>query len=144
VKSVNRESSNRQSFTIHAFHGLTPTLLCVALLLWRPLDFAIELPMALPSLGMRGAVGAIELLFHAAVAAIAVAAVRAIWGGMPAGVLLACIALIASAVASVQSLNWSALPRQTAPGEALPLSIGAVLHASAWLLYLRMTNRGHR
>jgi hypothetical protein len=116
-------------------------LLCLALLLWRPLDFALELSMALPSLEMRGPVGAIELLFHAAVAAIAVGAVRAIWGGMPAGLLLARIALISSAVASVQSLNWSVLPRQTAPGEALPLSIGAVLHASAWLLYLRTISR---
>jgi hypothetical protein len=119
-------------------------LLCLALLLWRPLDFAIELSIALPSLGMRGALGAIELLFHAAVAVIAVAAVRAIWGGTPAGFMLARIALITSAVASVQSLNWSVLPRQTAPGEALPLSIGAVLHAGAWILYLWIISRGHR
>jgi len=90
---------------------------------------------------MRGAVGAIELLFHGAVAAVAVAAVRAIWGGMPAAFMLGRIALIASAVASVQSLNWSVLPRQTAPGEALPLSIGAVLHAATWLVYLRIISR---
>jgi hypothetical protein len=112
-------------------------LLCLALLLWRPLDFAIELPTTLPSLGMRGPVGAIELLFHAAVAALAVAAVRALWGGMPAAPLLARVALVASATAAVQSLNWSVLPRQTAPGESLPLSIIAIVHAGLWLVYLR-------
>jgi hypothetical protein len=120
------------------------TLFCAALLLWRPLDFAIELPATLPSLGMRGWPGTMELLFHAGVAAIAVAAVRAIWGGMPAGLTLARIAVVLSAGSSIQSLNWSVLPRQTPPGQALPMSILSLLHAGGWLLYLWAINRGRR
>jgi hypothetical protein len=111
-------------------------LLCATLLLWRPLDFAIELPTTLPSLGLRGAFGIIELLFHGAVAAVAVAAVRALSGKMPAGLSLARVALAMSAVASVQSQYSSVLPHQTMPGDKLPLAILSVLVAAIWLLYL--------
>jgi len=116
-------------------------LLCVMLLLWRPLDFATELAAALPSLGMRGAVGAIELLAHGGVAALSVAAVRALGAAVPAGPRLATAALIASAVATVQSLYWSVLPHQTMPGDRLPLAILAVAHAAAWLVYLNRSRR---
>ena len=112
-------------------------LLCLILLFWRPLNLAIELTTALPSLAMRGPVAIVELLFHAAVAAIAVAAVHAIWSRLPSAMLLARVALVGSAIAAVQGLNWSVLPHQTAPGESLPLSVLAVLHAGIWLAYLR-------
>ena len=39
-------------------------LLCVTLLVWRPLDFAIEFPSTLSSLGRRGLPAMMELLFH--------------------------------------------------------------------------------
>jgi len=116
-------------------------LLSVVLLAWRPLDFVVELAATLPSLGMRGAVGAIELLAHGGVAGLSVAAVRALGTAVAAGPRLAAAALIASAVATVQSLYWSVLPHQTMPGERLPVAILAVAHAGAWLLYLRRSRR---
>lgn len=112
-------------------------LLCATLLLWRPLDFAIELPSTFPSIGLRGVPGAIELVVHGLVAALAVAAVRALSGETPAALFLARAALIASAVASVQSHYWSVLPHQTMPGDKLPLAILSVVVAAAWLVYLR-------
>ena len=112
-------------------------LLCATLLVWRPLDFAIELPSTLSSLGLRGVPGAIELLFHGAVAALAVAAVRALSNEMPSGLLLARAALAASAVATVQSFYWSVLPHQTMPGDKLPLATLGVVVAGTWLVYLR-------
>ena len=112
-------------------------LLCATLLLWRPLDFLVELLATLPSLGMRGVAGAIELLFHGSVAALAAAAVRALSNAMPAGLLLARAALVASAVATVQSHYWSVLPHQTMPGDKLPLAILSVVVAAGWLIYLR-------
>lgn len=112
-------------------------LLCATLLVWRPLDFAIEFPSTLPSLGLRGMPGLIELIFHGAVAALAVAAVRALSSAMPAGLFLTRGALVASAAASVQSLYWSVLPHQTMPGDKLPLAILSVVVASVWLFYLR-------
>ncbi len=116
-------------------------LLCVALFLWRPLDFAMELLRTLPSVGMRGARGAIELLFHGVVAAIAMAAIRALWAEVPAARRLAAVAVVASAVASVQSLYWSVLPRQTMPGDEHVLAIFAIVHAVFWLVYLKTSRR---
>lgn len=111
-------------------------LLCATLLLWRPLDFAFEFPSTLSSLGVRGAAGVLELLFHGAVAALAVAAARALSNRMPSGPLLARVALVASAAASVQSFYWSVLPHQTMPGDRLPLAIFSAVVAAVWLGYL--------
>jgi hypothetical protein len=111
------------------------------LLVWRPLDFAQELPMTIGSLGMRGIVGLAELVFHGAAAAVAVAAVRAIWSAMPAWMVLARFALVLSALATVQSLNWSMLPHQTTPGAKFPLTILAIVHAAVWLVYLQYYSR---
>ena len=112
-------------------------LLCATLLVWRPLDFAAEFLSTLPSLGQRGAAGVVEILVHGAVAALAVAAVRALSNGMPSGLLLARAALVASAAATVQSFYWSVLPHQTMPGDKLPLAILGVVVAGGWLVYLR-------
>jgi hypothetical protein len=111
--------------------------LCATLLLWRPLDFVIELPSTLPSLGQRGAAGVVELLFHGGVAALAVAAVRALANALPSALLLARAALVSSAAATVQSFYWSVLPHQTMPGDRLPLATLGVVVAGAWLIYLR-------
>jgi hypothetical protein len=48
--------------------------------------------------------GAIELLFHGAVAALAVAAAQAFWNERPSGRILAAVALIGAKAATVQSL----------------------------------------
>lgn len=118
-------------------------LLCVALLIWRPLNFAIELPATLPSLPVRGPLALIEMIFHATIAVLAVAAARAIWGHMASALAMARLALLGSAAASIQSLNWSVLPSQTAPGEPVPYSILAALHAGLWLFYLQRFSRRH-
>ena len=112
-------------------------LLCATLLAWRPLDFAIEFLSTLPSLGQRGAAGIVEVLFHGGVAALAVAAVRALSNAMPSGLLLSRAALVLSAAATIQSFYWSVLPHQTMPGDKLPLSILGVVVAGGWLVYLR-------
>ena len=92
-------------------------------------------------MGQRGAAGVIELLFHGAVAALAVAAVRALSNAMPSGPLLARAALAASAVATIQSHYWSVLPHQTMPGDKLPLAILGVVVAGGWLVYLRRSEQ---
>jgi hypothetical protein len=116
-------------------------VLCAVLLLWRPFDFVFELLQSLPSLGMRGAPGAIELLFHGLVAAISVAAVRALSSRLPGAPALAAVALIGSAAATVQTLYWSALPHQTIPGTEALLSTIAVVHAAIWLIYLKRSRQ---
>jgi hypothetical protein len=116
-------------------------VLCVVLFGWWPIGFAVELAQTLPTIEMRGAAGVIELIFHGAVAALAMAAVRALWAALPPARGLAVAALIASAIASVQSLYWSVLPHQTKPGDELPLAIFTVIHACAWLVYLQRSRR---
>src|SRR5262245_52408274 len=94
-------------------------LLCALLVLGRPLGFALELANTLPSIEMRGTLGLLELAFHGGVAAIAMAAARALWIESPAAPRLASVAVIASAIVNVQSLYWSVLPQQVAPGDEL-------------------------
>jgi hypothetical protein len=111
-------------------------LLCATLLLWRPLDFAIEFPSTLPSIGQRGLAGALELLLHGAVAALAVAAIRSLLNDLPSARGLSAAALIASALTTIQSHYWSVLPHQTMPGDRLPLVATGVVVAVLWLIYL--------
>ena len=119
-------------------------LLCATLLAWRPLDFLVEAPSTLPSIGQRGAVGIIELVIHGAVAALAVAAVRALSNALPSALLLTRAALVASAAATVQSFYWSVLPHQTMPSDKLPLAALGIVVASVWLIYLRNKEVGGR
>jgi hypothetical protein len=112
-------------------------LLCAALVLWRPLDFVFELTTTLSSLGRRGPLGILEVLWHGGVAATAVAAAQALWAESPAGARLAAIAVTLSAAASVQSLYWSVLPHQTMPGDERILAALSIAHATFWLVYLR-------
>ena len=116
-------------------------LLSVLLILWRPLDYAVELPQSLSTMGMRGVPGAIELLFHGIVAAISVAAAIALWNERSSGPALASVALIGSAAATVQTLYWTALPHQTVPGSERLISAVAIGHAAIWLLYLSRSRR---
>src|SRR5262245_19388733 len=117
------------------------TVLCAVLILWRPFDLVFELPQSLPSMGMRGAPGIIELLFHGLVAAISVAAARALWSGLPVAPALAAVALVGSAAATVQTLHCTALPHQTVPGTENLLSAIAIAHAAIWLIYLKRSKR---
>jgi uncharacterized protein DUF2569 len=115
--------------------------LCVFLFVWEPRKFAGELGASLGTMSMRGPGAVVELLAHAAVAALAVAAAWALWIGNPRAPALAVVALAASAVTAVQSLYWSWLPGHTMPGDHLPLALVAVAHAAAWIAYLRISRR---
>jgi uncharacterized protein DUF2569 len=115
--------------------------LCVFLFVWEPRKFAGELGASLGTMSMRGPGAVVELLAHAAVAALAVAAAWALWIGNPRAPAIAVVALAASAVTAVQSLYWSWLPGHTMPGDHLPLAFVAVAHAAAWIAYLRISRR---
>jgi hypothetical protein len=116
-------------------------LLSVFLFVWEPLRFANELTGAMGTLAMRGGPGAVELVVHATIAAIGVAAAWGLWIRNPRAPMLASIAVAASALATVQSLYWSYLPGNAVPGEGLPLSIVAIAHAAGWIAYLRYSRR---
>jgi hypothetical protein len=116
-------------------------LLCAYLGVWRPMTMASEVSATLGSLGMRGPAGVSELSVHAAVTAFAVAAGWGLWIGNPKAPVFAEMALVACALASVQSLYWTRLPSDTMPGDRLPLAIVAIAHAAGWMSYLRKSRR---
>jgi hypothetical protein len=116
-------------------------LLCAVLLVWPPLTFAVEAASTLPTLGMRGVVGGLELAAHGIVAAVSVAAGWSLWQGGPAGPMLARVAIAAGGVAGVQSLYWSVLPSNVFPSDRLALAALMLAHACAWLVYLQRSKR---
>ena len=114
-------------------------LLCAYLLLWVPIGLANEIFATLPSLGMRGAPALAELAVHAAAAVLAAAAGWMLLVYAPAAQQIAQVAVAAQAALAVQSLHWTVLPRQTAPGARLPLTVLAIAHALFWVAVLRRT-----
>jgi hypothetical protein len=119
-------------------------LLSAYLVVWVPLNFAAELASVLPSLGVRGAPAAVEIVVHGAAAAVCVAAGRALWSGSADAFGLASVAVALSTAVAIQSLLWSSLPGQTMPGDHLPLSVLYAAHGLAWLWYLRRRARASR
>jgi hypothetical protein len=115
--------------------------LCVFLFVWEPRKLAGEIGASLGTMSMRGPGAVVELMVHAAVAALAVAAAWALWNGNPRGPAIGVVALAASAVTAIQSLYWSSLPGQTMPGDHLPLALLAVAHAAGWIAYLKLSRR---
>jgi len=116
-------------------------ILCAYLALWQPMSFASEVTATLPTLGMRGPAGVLELVAHAAVAAIAVAAGWGLRVGNPGAPRMAEIAVVLCAAAAVQSLYWTRLPHDVMPGDRLPLAVLAMAHATGWIMYLRKSRR---
>jgi hypothetical protein len=116
-------------------------LLCGFLFVWEPLRVAGDLSGSIGTLAMRGAPGVVELAAHAAIAIASAAAAWGLWIRNPRAPMLASIAVAASAMATIQSLNWTYLPGNAVPGEALPLSGVAIAHAAGWIAYLRKSRR---
>ena len=112
-------------------------LLCGYLLGWVPLNFANEILGTFPSLGMRGVTAIVELAAHALVAILCATAGWMVWTRAPAAWPMAAASVAASTITSIQSLFWTALPRNIAPGQKLPLAAAAVVLAVFWLLLIR-------
>jgi hypothetical protein len=108
-------------------------LLSSYLLIWAPGTFAMELLSALPTIGMRGTPAWMELTVHGAVATTCAVAGRMIRIGTPAAPTLAVIGIIARAAISIQSLFWTTLPRDVAPGTRGIYVTLTCVNALVWL-----------
>jgi hypothetical protein len=86
---------------------------------------------------MRGTPAVVELAAHAFVAALGVAAGWSVWVANPAAGAIAGTAVIAWAIAAIQSLYWTALPHDTMPGDKPRLVALIVAVAVGSLVYLR-------
>jgi hypothetical protein len=116
-------------------------ILSAYLLVWVPVRFAAELLSTLPSLGMRGAIAIMELGAHAIVAMFSVAAGRMFTSGSPGAFTAASTAVVAAGVVAIQSLFWTVLPRDVAPGTRLPLTAMTIAVTASLLIVIRRARR---
>jgi hypothetical protein len=86
-------------------------------------------------------VGALELAIHLGCAVVCVAAGWMLWNRRAAGIWFAAIALCVNAVAAIQAVHVSALPRDVPPGLGWPLTLFTFVFTSAWLAYLGRSRR---
>jgi hypothetical protein len=112
-------------------------LLSSYLLIWVPGTFAAELLTTLPSVGVRGPLAWLELSVHAIVAMTCAVAGRMLRIDSPSATTVAAAGVIARAIISLQSLFWTVLPRDVAPGMRLPLALLACAIAIVWLAVIR-------
>jgi hypothetical protein len=129
----------RQKGAIIAILG---QLLSSYLLIWAPGTFAMEFMTVMPSIGVRGPVAWIELAVHGIVAIACAAGGRMLRIESPAGPAVAAVGVAARAVISLQSLFWTVLPRDIAPGTHLPLALLTCANAIFWLIVIRLLRRG--
>ncbi len=116
-------------------------VLSAYLAVWIPLNAAALASSSVSSLATRGTFAALELAAHVLSAMLCAAAGWMLWGRNPAGVRLAAIALCLNAVAAIQAVHLSALPRDVPPGLPWPLTVFTLAFTSAWLVYLRRSRR---
>ena len=116
-------------------------LLSSYLLIWAPATFAVDFLRTLPSIGVRGPGAWIELAVHGIVAMTCAAGGRMLRIGTPAGPAVAAAGVAARAVIGVQSLFWTALPRDVAPGTHLPIALLTCANAVFWLMVIRSISR---
>ena len=122
--------------------GILGQLLSSYLLIWAPGTFAMEALSVMPSIGVRGPVAWIELAVHGIVAIACAAGGRMLRIESPAGPAVAAVGVVARAVISLQSLVWTVLPRDVAPGTRLPLALLTCANAVFWLFVIRLLARG--
>jgi hypothetical protein len=121
--------------------GIFGQLLSSYLLIWAPGTFAMEALTVMPSIGVRGPAAWIELAVHGIVALGCAAGGRMLRIGSPAGPAVAAVGVEARAVASLQALFWTALPRDIPPGTRLPLALLTCAIAIFWLIVIRLVAR---
>ena len=108
------------------------------LLVWEPLNFAVEALTVLPTIVYRGGLASIELTAHAVVAALAASGGLALWNATPSAARFATVAILLSVTRTVQTTWWSSLPSATVPGSEPFIAVIAILIAAICLAVLHV------
>jgi len=114
------------------------------LLALEPLRFVFELLRVLSTIVYRGPIAAAELALHAVVAVVCAGAALAFWNGSADARRLATMAVVASATRVIQSVYWSALPDDTAPGDELVVAITALIIGTLMIVLVWIPDNGSR
>lgn len=116
-------------------------VLCVALLVWQPVNLARSGASTLGALTVRGAPAALALAARLVVVAVGIAAGLALVDRRAGAVTLAQIALVLSAAMDLWIYATPYLPNNRMPGDT-PFYVAASLaYHAAWLAYLARSKR---
>jgi hypothetical protein len=116
-------------------------VLCLYLFIWVPAGVAAVVTAALPTIEHRGAIAVVELAVHGSAGVLCAVGGWMLWVRNRAGIPIAQGALVLNALVTIQALFESALPRDIAPGQEMPLALVTIANALGWILYLSWSRR---
>jgi hypothetical protein len=111
-------------------------VLSALLIVGEPLGLALFASGVLPRIVDRGAWAMLLLATRLAIAAIAVAAGRALWDERPGAITLVRVALALTALGVLLTSLSSVFPHNRPPGTAWPLVTATLIYYAAWFAYL--------
>jgi hypothetical protein len=116
-------------------------VLCAVLLVWQPLSLGLAASSVLDALPVRGVSLALVLTLRLLVTAIGIAAGLALLAQRGAAVMLAKIALVASAATDVFVYSTPYYPSNRLPGDTLYFIVASLAYHGVWLMYLSRSTR---
>jgi len=112
------------------------TILSALLIVGEPLGLALYASGVLPRIVDRGAWAVLLLTIRLAIAAVAVAAGRALWHGRPGAITLARVALGLTAAGVLLTSLSPVFPHNRPPGTTWPFVTAMLIYYAAWFAYL--------
>ena len=112
------------------------TILSALLIVGEPLGLALYASAVLPRILDRGAWAVLLLATRLAIAAIAVAAGRALWHQRPGAITLARVALGLTAAGVLLTSLSPVFPHNRPPGTTWPFVTAMLIYYAAWFAYL--------
>ena len=116
-------------------------LLCRLLIVFQPLSLAVTASSAVNAIAVRGPVVAVILVVRPLVAALGVAAGRALQQIQPGAVTLARVALVASAATDLFVYTTPYFPNNRQPGDTMLVVVASLAYHATWLIYLSRSRR---
>jgi hypothetical protein len=118
-------------------------LLCMLLLVWQPISFALvaSTVLGLGRIASRGAPLVIVLAARVVTVGFGIAAGLALLGHRPGAVALAKLSLALTAALDVFVYLTPYFPTNLPPGDAAIYAAASVLYAGVWIVYLTRSKR---
>ena len=116
-------------------------MLCVLLIVWKPLGLALRIAALLPTLGYRGPLATLIIVWRVVLMGIGIAAGIALWRAEATGVTLAKVFLFLSAATAILAFETSTALISLPPFERRVMLTGVLIYNSAWYAYLARSRR---
>jgi hypothetical protein len=116
-------------------------VLCVLLLVWQPLSFALLASTMLDRFSVRGPSFALVLVIRLVVVGFGIAAGLSLLARRPTAVALAKLSLGLTAALDVFVYSTSYFPTNLLPGDAPIYAAASILYAAVWIAYLTRSTR---